>query len=114
LSDSKLRITADNVGDCSAEENFTSAKNLCMAGYDKGYAAGPEQPMTSLTAACIVAVAVVAIVLPFDNITAAPNLTVIVVYIKTNRGRFKTNSLLQLQLTLVLACTTWNQKLSRI
>jgi hypothetical protein len=38
FSDAKLENTADNVGACDANENFTSTKNLCISGYDHGYA----------------------------------------------------------------------------
>ncbi|MGB6592854.1 MAG: hypothetical protein WBE68_15250 [Candidatus Nitrosopolaris sp.] len=38
FSDAKLGNTPDNVGACDANENFTSTKNLCMSGYDHGYA----------------------------------------------------------------------------
>jgi hypothetical protein len=38
FSDARLGNTPDNVGACDANENFTSTKNLCMSGYNHGYA----------------------------------------------------------------------------
>src|SRR5215469_1473219 len=38
FSDAKLGNTPDKAGACDANENFTSTKNLCMSGYDHGYA----------------------------------------------------------------------------
>ncbi len=39
LSDAKLKITGDSVGDCDIY-NLSSTENLCEAGYDAGWAAG--------------------------------------------------------------------------
>jgi hypothetical protein len=43
FSDAKLENTPDNAGACDANENFTSTKNLCMSGYDDGYASVRNQ-----------------------------------------------------------------------
>ena len=38
FSDAKLGNTPDNVGACDANQNFAGTQNLCMSGYDHGYA----------------------------------------------------------------------------